>query len=169
LAGAGLADADLTGARLTGGSLRGADLAGSRWVRTAIMGTRGIPDRASATELEAAAIAGLDGPELVVCPSSSRTSVAYSPDGSLIATAAGDGTARVWDTATGHLLVTLVPLPGGSYATLLPDGSYKLDGDPAGRLWWAIKMCRFEPGELDPYVPGIRRLPQTPRSSHPGS
>ncbi|HSZ29711.1 MAG TPA: hypothetical protein VK784_08145 [Pseudonocardiaceae bacterium] len=25
--------------------------------------------------------------------------------------------------------------------------------------WWAIKLCRFTPGELDPYDPTIRRLP----------
>jgi hypothetical protein len=56
-------------------------------------------------------------------------------------------------------LVTLVPLPDGGYATLLPDGSYKLEGDPGDKLWWAIKLCRFAPGELDPYVPEIRRLP----------
>jgi hypothetical protein len=30
-------------------------------------------------------------------------------------------------------------------------------------LWWAIKLCRFTPGELDPYVPGIRRLPAEER------
>jgi hypothetical protein len=83
----------------------------------------------------------------------------FSPDGALIATAADDATARIWDAATGALLVTLVPLPGGGYATLLPDGGYKLEGDPTDRLWWAIKLCRFEAGELDPYVPGIRRPP----------
>ncbi len=46
----------------------------------------------------------------------------------------------------------------GSHAVLLPDGSYKLDGDPGRSLWWAIKLCRFAPGELDPYDTTIRRL-----------
>ncbi len=32
-------------------------------------------------------------------------------------------------------------------------------GDPGRSLWWAIKLCRFAPGELDPYDPTIRRLP----------
>jgi len=41
---------------------------------------------------------------------------------------------------------------------LVPDG-YKLDGDAGDHVWWAIKLCRFAPGELDPYVPGLRRLP----------
>jgi WD40 repeat protein len=85
--------------------------------------------------------------------------IAFSPDGTLIATASADNTARIWDTAASAHLVTLVPLPNSGYATLLPDGSYKLAGDPRDRLWWAIKLCRFEPGELDPYVPSIRRLP----------
>lgn len=34
-----------------------------------------------------------------------------------------------------------------------------MEGDPSDRLWWAIKLCRFAPGELDPYVPEIRALP----------
>ncbi len=84
--------------------------------------------------------------------------VAFSPDGIQLATASDDGTARTWDAATGECLAILLPLDGGGYAVLLPDGSYKLDGDPRGVMWWAIKLCRFEAGELDPYVPHIRRL-----------
>ena len=85
--------------------------------------------------------------------------VAYAPDGITVVTAADDGTARIWDAATGELLATLIHLPGGGSAVLLPDGSYKLDGDPAGVLWWAVRLCRFEPGELDPYVGSLRRRP----------
>ena len=84
--------------------------------------------------------------------------IAFSPDGTLLATAAYDNTTRIWDVITGACLVTLVSVFRGDYATLAADG-YKLGGDPGNDVWWAIKLCRFAPGELDPYVPGLRRLP----------
>ncbi|MBI3467487.1 MAG: hypothetical protein HY000_31140 [Planctomycetes bacterium] len=34
-----------------------------------------------------------------------------------------------------------------------PDGRYKLGGNPAGSFWYAINLCRFEPGELDEFLP----------------
>src|SRR5450432_3566071 len=71
-------------------------------------------------------------------------------DGALLATASYDGTTRIWDVATGTSRATLIALPDEGYATLVADG-YKLQGDLANRLWWAIKLCRFAPGELDPY------------------
>jgi WD40 repeat protein len=87
------------------------------------------------------------------------TAVTFSPDGHLIATASTDGSMRIWAVATGTYLATLVALPDDGYAWFLPDGRYKFSGDPGDRFWWAIKLCRFEPGELDPYVPEIRRIP----------
>lgn len=70
-----------------------------------------------------------------------------------------DGTARIWDTTTGAAAVTLVALPDAGYAALLPDGRYKISGDPCGRLWWTAGLHRFNPGELDTPDGAIRRLP----------
>ncbi len=84
--------------------------------------------------------------------------VAFSPDGTLLATAADDSTTRLWDVGTGECTAVLLNLPEG-YAVLYSDGTYKLDGDPGDVLWWAVKLCRFDPGELDDHVPGLERRP----------
>jgi WD40 repeat protein len=90
--------------------------------------------------------------------SSYVSAVAFSPDGTQLATASRDGTARIWDVHAGSLVATLVSLPDNAYVTLLPDGSYKLQGAPGDRVWWAIKLCGFEAGELDPHIRNITRL-----------
>ena len=59
-----------------------------------------------------------------------------------------------------ELVATLVASRNGGWAALLPDGrSYKAAGDVSDVLWWAIKLCRFEAGELDRYDPTIHHLP----------
>ena len=86
-------------------------------------------------------------------------SVAFGPDGTL-ASAGDDGTIRLWDTSAGESppVLTLLGLPEG-WAALAPDGRYKQEGDVAGQFWLAVGMCRFDPGELDSYLPAVRRLP----------
>jgi hypothetical protein len=72
---------------------------------------------------------------------------------------ADDGVIRYLDTATGATVCRRVPLSDGGLATLLPGGSYHVNGNADDDLWWAMKLCRFGPGQLDPYCPEISSLP----------
>lgn len=85
-------------------------------------------------------------------------SVAFAPDGQTLASASDDGTIRLWSVATGAHLATLISRPEG-WAAILPDGRFKLGGDIAGAFWHVIGLVRFEPGELEPYLPSPLRIP----------
>jgi WD40 repeat protein len=86
-------------------------------------------------------------------------SVTFSPAGDLLATGSDDGTTRLWSISDNRpeLRLTLLGLPEG-WAALAPDGRYKLEGNVGGQFWHVINMCRFETGELDSYLPGVRQL-----------
>jgi WD40 repeat protein len=82
-------------------------------------------------------------------------SVAFSPAGKILASGSYDGTIRLWNVADGRCLAVLLSLPEG-WVAFTPDGRYKFGGIPAGGFWHAANLCRFEIGELDEWVPGLR-------------
>ena len=81
--------------------------------------------------------------------------MAFAPGGGQLASASDDGTVRLWEVASGRCLAILASLPEG-WVAFTPDGRYKLGGIPAGGFWHVINLCRFEVGELDDLVPGLR-------------
>jgi hypothetical protein len=89
-------------------------------------------------------------------------SLAFGPDSASLASGGDDGVVTVWDLPPGgppSTRVTLLGLPEG-WAAIAPDGRYKVEGEVAGQFWFVVGMCRFEPGELDPYLPWITQLPR---------
>jgi WD40 repeat protein/nucleoside phosphorylase len=90
--------------------------------------------------------------------SQSVRSVAFSPDGKTLASGSEDNTTRLWDVATGDCLAVFLSLPEG-WVAFTPDGRYRSAGDLSGAFWHAIGLCRFEPGELDSYLPTPLRVP----------
>ena len=45
------------------------------------------------------------------------------------------------------------------WVAFTPAGRYKLSGSIAGGFWYGIGLCRFEVGELDPYLPHLCLVP----------
>ncbi|MEJ2758249.1 MAG: WD40 repeat domain-containing protein, partial [Anaerolineales bacterium] len=88
-------------------------------------------------------------------------SIAYNGDGSRLVTASSDGTAKIWDTASGKMLFSISS--GGAEFNIVcyhPDGQVIATGDSAGsiKLWDAetgeqleafpLSMVRGEEGQL---------------------
>ncbi len=66
-------------------------------------------------------------------------------------------TIRLWNPTTGRCFAILAPLPEG-WVAYTPEGRYKLGGEIAGGFWHSVNLCRFAPGELDPYLPVPLRM-----------
>ncbi|GAA5053949.1 WD40 domain-containing protein [Nocardia callitridis] len=99
-------------------------------------------------------------------------SLAFDPVHGHLASGSDDGSTILWSVpGAGRdpnpaeepaIRTQLLGLPEG-WASVAPDGRYKAEGNTAGQFWHVIGMSRFESGELDRFVPEVRRLaPETP-------
>jgi len=82
--------------------------------------------------------------------------VAYSPDGSLLASAGGDGMVLIWESATGNLLHALAGhTQAVTSAAFSPDGRWLASGGLDGRLviWGVLPPGAALPHEQDQDVP----------------
>jgi WD40 repeat protein len=77
---------------------------------------------------EVKALRGHDGP---------LRAVTFSRSGKLVVSGSDDGTARIWDLATGTLLVTiLVPVPGSGWLVVTPDGLFDGTSEAMSLVTW---------------------------------
>ncbi len=56
-----------------------------------------------------------------------------------------DGAIRVWNRVDDSLRATLVSSSDG-WVSFTPNGRYQVGGNPAGAVWYAASLCRFEFG-----------------------
>jgi WD40 repeat protein len=97
-------------------------------------------ESAHTSEAEIALSTALTGPRerFILHHKAEVPFAAFSPDGSRIVTASADNTARVWDTADGHLLLTLAGHTDAVVsAAFSPDGKHIVTAsfDHTARVW----------------------------------
>ncbi len=80
----------------------------------------------------------------------------FSPDGELLYTAGVDGTLRFWNTRSGTLLSTVLPLENDAWVLVTPDGRYRTHGEVGDVLAYAVNLVRFTPEELAQMYPSLR-------------
>ena len=73
-------------------------------------------------------------------------SVAYSPDGTLLATGGWDGSARLWDADTGAHLRSLTHQGPVRAVAFSPDGKTLASGGNGNAVHlWSVNPCAYEP------------------------
>ncbi|WP_127506299.1 NACHT and WD40 repeat domain-containing protein [Actinoplanes solisilvae] len=100
----------------------------------------------------AAPVAALDG------HSGWSSAVTFLADEDWLATAGDDGTIRIWNIRRRRCEATLISLTGRGWAAIATDHTYKVEGVTTGEFWLVAGLCRFEPGEIDPYLPVVNRV-----------
>jgi WD40 repeat protein len=102
------------------------------------------------------------------------SSLAFTPDGTLLFTGGYDGAVRVWETQHGSPVATLVRSMRGEWIVFTPDGLYDASANGASLLAWRLKgqiVVASElpdmrlPGLLPKLVSGERPKPTKPLTS----
>ena len=138
LDGADLSNADLSFARLLGADLRGAKLSGARFRAAKLVGAQLDPRALEGVEHFGAALPSPSRVDAQAAASSPCRSVAYSPDGDLIASAHDDASVRLWDVSTGRPVRVIHEHDGKVNAVAWSPSGRKLasaSDDGSVRVW----------------------------------
>ena len=77
------------------------------------------------------------------------TAMCFDTGGRWLATVGRDGTARIWDLATGSAELVLLPQQE-RWAAVLADGTAREHGDAAGLIWYALGLSRQPLAQYEP-------------------
>ena len=77
------------------------------------------------------------------------TAMTFDEAGRQLATASRDGTARIWDLATGSATAVLLP---EAAAVVSPDGTWRGVGETDGLIWQAVGLTRVPLPDLEAVI-----------------